>query len=88
MRRATCSSKGWPTHAGASIAGSRLAQYARTNARGFVLPERGDTPGRFVVCWDGLIYPALSVGEPADLDRDIQDLAASLKQKRGGQVIE
>ena len=52
------------------------------NARGFVLPERADTPGRFVVCWDGLIYPAVTVGEPADLDRDIKDLAAHLKRTR------
>jgi len=51
-------------------------------ARGFVLPERADTPGRFVVCWDGLVYPALTVGGPADLDRDIHDLAADLKRKR------
>ncbi len=51
-------------------------------ARGFVLPERADTPGRFVVCWDGQVYPALTVGAPADLDRDINDLAVSLKQAR------
>ena len=52
------------------------------NAHGFVLPERADTPGRFVVCWDGLIYPALTVGEPADLDRDIKDLVAHMKRTR------
>ena len=51
-------------------------------AHGFVLPERADTPGRFVVCWDGLVYPALTVGDPADLDRDINDLAADLKRTR------
>ena len=51
-------------------------------AHGFVLPERADAPGRFVVCWDGLVYPALSVGDPADLDRDIKDLAAHLKRTR------
>ena len=51
-------------------------------ARGFVLPERADAPGRFVVCWDGLVYPALTVGDPADLDRDINDLAANLKRTR------
>ena len=51
-------------------------------AHGFVLPERADIPGRFVVCWDGLVYPALTVGGPADLDRDTNDLAASLKKTR------
>ena len=54
----------------------------RVKARGFVLPERADTPGRFVVCWDGLVYPAVTVGEPADLERDINDLAASMKGSR------
>ncbi len=49
-------------------------------AHGFVLPERADAPGRFVICWDGLVYPALTVGAPADLDRDVHELAASLKQ--------
>ena len=51
-------------------------------AHGFVLPERADTPGRFVVCWDGQVYPAMTVGEPADLDHDINDLAASMKRAR------
>jgi len=51
-------------------------------ARGFVLPQRADTPGRFVVCWDGQVYPALTVGDPADLDRDINDLAGNLKRTR------
>ena len=55
---------------------------AVVKARGFVLPERADAPGRFVVCWDGLVYPALTVGDPADLDRDINDLAASMRRAR------
>ena len=55
-------------------------------ARGFVLPERADVPGRFVVCWDGLVYPALTVGEPADLDRDIRDLAEVQCEARGGEA--
>ncbi len=54
--------------------------------RGFVLPERADIAGRFVVCWDGLVYPALTVGAPADLDRDMNDLAASLKKARQGGI--
>lgn len=50
--------------------------------RGFVLPERADAPGRFVVCWDGLVHPALNVGEPADLDGEVKELAAQLRQAR------
>ena len=53
---------------------------------GFVLPERADITGRFVVGWDGLVYPALTVGGPADLDRDINDLAAKLKKSRESQT--
>jgi hypothetical protein len=52
-------------------------------ARGFVLPARADTPGRFVIGWDGLVYPALTIGDPADLDRDIVELADHLKRSRG-----
>lgn len=52
------------------------------HARGFVFPERADVPGRFVICWDGLVYPALSVGDPADLEKDINGLVASLQRSR------
>ena len=51
-------------------------------AHGFGLPERADAPGRFVVCWDGLVHPALTIGEPADLDGDVKELADHLKQRR------
>jgi hypothetical protein len=51
-------------------------------ARGFVLPERTDMRGRFVVCWDGLVRPALTVGEPADLERDIRELTLNLERTR------
>jgi hypothetical protein len=51
-------------------------------ARGFVLPERSDPHGRFVICWDGQVYPVLTLGDPADLDRDIKDLAVRLKRSR------
>ena len=51
--------------------------------RGFVLPERADAPGRFVVCWDGQVRPALKIGIPADLDRDINNLVAHLERAGG-----
>jgi hypothetical protein len=50
--------------------------------RGFVLPERAGDAGRFVITWDGVIYPAPSVGAAADLDRDIRALAGSMKHAR------
>ena len=59
-----------------------LANGTDAKAHGFVLPERADVPGRFAVCWDGQVYPALTVGEPIDLGKDIMELAESLKRAR------
>lgn len=46
---------------------------------GFVLPPREGESGRFVVGWDAVVRPAVSVGAPADLDRDIQVLADRIR---------
>ncbi len=54
--------------------------------RGFVLPRRDGEPGRFVITWDGVIYPALSVGPPADLDKDVRTLAETMKRERAAPV--
>jgi hypothetical protein len=59
-----------------------VANGSITKTRAFALPGRQDIPGRFVVCWDGLVYPAVTIGDPADLDRDIKNLAAHLKETR------
>ena len=53
-----------------------------TKARGFVMPERPGVAGRFVVGWDGVVRPALSVGAKADLDSDVRALAVALKKSR------
>ena len=53
-----------------------------SQGRGWVLPEAADAPGRFVVGWDGLVYPVRSVGEPLDLGRDVALLADHLKRSR------
>ena len=50
--------------------------------RGFVFPRREGEVGRFAVGWDGVVYPASSVGAPADLEKDIRSLADSLRQQR------
>ena len=51
-------------------------------ARGFVMPERPGDTGRFVVGWDGVVRPAISVGDAADLEADVGALAAALKTSR------
>ena len=59
-----------------------VGDWAVRKARGFVLPERPDVPGRFFVAWDGLVYPALTVGEPADLDADVRGLVKVVRKNR------
>jgi len=41
---------------------------------GWVLPAPEGAAQRFAVCWNGLVYPAWHVGEPADLKEDVQAL--------------
>jgi hypothetical protein len=50
--------------------------------RGFVLPEREGETSRFVVSWDGVVYPAVSVGAVADMDKDVHTLVESMKRDR------
>ncbi len=50
--------------------------------RGFVLPQQEGETRRFAVSWDGVVYPALSVGPVADLDKDIRALAQSMERDR------
>jgi hypothetical protein len=72
------------------VADSRACEYRMVEigagsvvkVRGFVLPERADAPGRFAVCWDGQVYPAVSVGDPVDLGKDMSDLVTSMKRTR------
>jgi hypothetical protein len=46
-----------------------------TATRGWILP--GDTAGaRFAIAWNGLIYPVVNVGEPADLRAELLSLTA------------
>jgi hypothetical protein len=55
---------------------------ALVSTHGFVLPARPGEAGRFAVGWDGLVYPASSVGAPADLDADVRGLADALGKGR------
>jgi hypothetical protein len=59
-----------------------IGDFSVAKVHGFVLPERADAPGRFAVCWDGQVHPALSVGGPIDLGKDIADLGAHIKRAR------
>lgn len=41
---------------------------------GWVLPEKKGR--KFAICWNGLVYPAFSVGSPANLAADVSNLLA------------
>ena len=59
-----------------------IGDFSASKTHGFVF-NNPDQPGRqFVVGWNGIIYPALSVGEPADLAADIVQLANKLTAER------
>lgn len=46
---------------------------------GWVLPAEPDVKQQFAVCWNGLVYPVVSVGEPANVRADV---AALLEKDR------
>jgi hypothetical protein len=54
---------------------------------GWVLPETPGETARFAVTWSGLVYPTVTVGEPADLEADVKALEntarAVLKARAG-----
>lgn len=47
---------------------------------GFVLPAKPGEARRFAVGWDGVVYPATSIGDAADLEADMRGLADALKK--------
>ena len=58
---------------------------------GWVLPAAGRQSQRFGVCWNGLVYPLVSVGKPADLRADAAAAAKAKPQPIGygtGQIFE
>ena len=62
----------------------RAVEIDGKQARGFVLPERAGVPERYVVAWDGLVYPVTKVGERIDLDAEIRELAAHARTDHAG----
>lgn len=54
---------------------------------GWVLPETPGQSARFAVAWNGLVYPAVSVGEPADLERDVRAMETEAGKMSGSRVM-
>jgi len=51
------------------------------SVHGWLLP--GDGPQRFAVCWNGLVYPVVTITGKADLAADVRILAAATPQGQG-----
>ncbi len=64
---------------------SSEGEVART--RGWVLPATDGEPTRFAVAWNGLVYPVVSIGEPADLDADVRAIAHQARPGQPGDLV-
>ncbi len=53
-----------------------------TTTRAWVLPAAALSPQRFAVCWNGLVYPCVTVGEKADVAADVRDLLDADRKAR------
>ncbi len=42
---------------------------------GWVLPQQGEATQRFAICWNGLVYPVVTLGPQADINLDFKELA-------------
>ncbi|MEX1232440.1 MAG: hypothetical protein WEB58_19495 [Planctomycetaceae bacterium] len=49
---------------------------------GWVIPAKDDEQQRFAVCWNGMIYPVISIGETADVRGDAQDWIDGERKRR------
>jgi hypothetical protein len=53
-----------------------------TKTRGWVLPAAAGEKTRFAVAWSGLVYPIVSIGEPADLAADVNMIDQMARDSR------
>jgi hypothetical protein len=50
---------------------------SQVKTRGFVLPKKSSPPGRFAICWNGLVYPIMGAGARADVHAEVTNLASA-----------
>jgi hypothetical protein len=53
----------------------------------WILPTADDTQARYAIGWNGLIYPFVSVGKPADAEGDARALIRSMRPPATSQEI-
>lgn len=51
------------------ITGQKPRDGASVKTHGWLMPAQGDQ--KFAVCWNGAVYPVISVGAPVDLEHDV-----------------
>ena len=49
----------------------------KTKTHGWVLPNSSNTNQIYAICWNGLVYPVVTVGAQANLQADMESLIAS-----------
>ena len=61
------------------VANFWTASGTTNKTRGWILPSADDTQARHAIGWNGLIYPVISIGNPADSEADARALVRSLR---------
>lgn len=56
------------------VTGDVWGETKESKVHGWVLPTRAGQQQRFAVSWNGMVYPAISVGAKADLKQDVEVL--------------
>jgi len=51
----------------------RDAEAKDISTHGWVIPDAADRPTRLAICWNGVVYPLVAAGKPADYRADVLD---------------
>ncbi|MFL5240855.1 MAG: hypothetical protein ACJ8FY_01990 [Gemmataceae bacterium] len=52
------------------------------HTRGWMLPTEEGAKHRFAVCWNGLVYPLVTIGDKADLHTEVKQVIDDRKKER------
>ena len=69
------------------VANFWTASGATNKTRGWILPPAQDTLARYAIGWNGLIYPVISIGKPADAAGNPRALIRSMRPPATSQEI-
>ena len=69
------------------VANFWTASGTTNKTHGWILPTADDTQAQYAIGWNGLIYPVISVGKPADAEGDARALIRSMRPPATSQEI-